>query len=73
MITLSSVQFRSLVLSDSFRSHGLKRASPICPSPTPGVTQTLVRRVGDAIQPSHPLSSASPPAFNLSQHQGLFQ
>ena len=28
---------------------------------------------GDAIQPSHPLSPASPPAFNLSQHQGLFQ
>ena len=28
---------------------------------------------GDTIQPSHPLSSPSPPAFNLSQHQGLFQ
>ena len=36
-------------------------------------TQTHVRRVGDAIQPSHPLSSPSPPAFNLSQDQGLFQ
>ena len=36
-------------------------------------TQTYVHRVGDAIQPSHPLSSPSPPAFNLSQHQGLFQ
>ena len=35
--------------------------------------QTDVHRVGDAIQPSHPLSSPSPPAFNLSQHQGLFQ
>ena len=34
--------------------------------------QTHVHRVGDAIQPSHPLSSPSPPAFNLSQHQGLF-
>ena len=34
--------------------------------------QTHVHRVGDGIQPSHPLSSASP-AFNLSQHQGLFQ
>ena len=32
-----------------------------------------VHRVSDAIQPSHPLSSPSPPAFNLSQHQGLFQ
>ena len=36
-------------------------------------TQTHVHRVSDAIQPSHPLSSLSPPAFNLSQHQGLFQ
>ena len=36
-------------------------------------TQTPVYCVGDAIQPSHPLSSPSPPAFNLSQHQGLFQ
>ena len=35
-------------------------------------TQTHVRRVGDAIQPSHPLSSPSPPAFNPSQRQGLF-
>ena len=33
-------------------------------------TQTHVHRVGNAIQPSHPLSSSSPPAFNLSQHQG---
>ena len=36
-------------------------------------TQTHVHRVGDAIQPSHPLSPPSPPAFNLSQHQGLFK
>ena len=36
-------------------------------------TQTRVHRVGDAIQPSHPLSSPSPPTFNLSQHQGLFK
>ena len=36
-------------------------------------TQTHVHRVGDAIQPSHPLSSTSPPAPNPSQHQGLFQ
>ena len=35
--------------------------------------QTHVHWVGDAIQPSHPLSSPSPPAFSLSQHQGLFQ
>ena len=35
--------------------------------------QTHIHRVGDAIQPSHPLSSLSPPAPNPSQHQGLFQ
>ena len=37
------------------------------------LTQTHVHWVGDDIQPSHPLSSSSPPAFNLSQYQGLFQ
>ena len=35
--------------------------------------QTHVHPVGDVIQPAHPLSSPSPPAFNLAQHQGLFQ
>ena len=37
----------------------------------PELAQTHVHRIGDAIQPSHPLSSPPPPAFNLSQHQGL--
>ena len=39
----------------------------------PELTQTHVHGVGDAIQPSHPLSSPSPPAVSLSQHPGLFQ
>ena len=39
----------------------------------PEFTQTHVHQVGDVIQPSHPLSSPSPPAPNPSQHQGLFQ
>ena len=39
----------------------------------PELSQTHVHQVGDAIQPSHPLLFPSPPAFNLSQHQGLFQ
>ena len=39
----------------------------------PELAQTHVHRVGDAIQPSQPLSSPSLPAFDLSQHQGLFQ
>ena len=38
----------------------------------PGFTQTHVHRVGDAVQPSHPLSSPSPPAPNPSQHQRVF-
>ena len=39
----------------------------------PELAQTHVHQVSDAIQPSHPPSSPSLPAFNLSQHQGLFQ
>ena len=39
----------------------------------PEFTQTHVHWVGDAIQPSHPLSFPSPPTFSLSQHQGLFK
>ena len=39
----------------------------------PETAQTHVHQVGDAIQPSHPLSSPSPPTFNFSQHQSLFQ
>ena len=39
----------------------------------PELAQTHGHQVGDAIQPPHPLSSHSPPAFNHPQHQGLFQ
>jgi len=59
-----SVQFSRSVVSNSLQPHGPQHARPPCPSLTP--------RVGDAIQPSHPLSSPSPPALNLAQHQGLF-
>ena len=41
--------------------------------PPPELAQTHAHRVGDAIQPSHSLSSPSPPASHLSQHQGLFK
>ena len=71
MTHLSSVQFSCSVMADSLRPHELQLRPP-CPSPTPGV-QTHVHQVGDAIQPSHPLLSPSPPAPNCSQHQGLFQ
>ena len=68
----SSVQFSHSVVSDSLRPHELQHARPPCPSPTPGV-HSHSRRVSDAIQPSHSLSSPSPPAPNPSQHQGLFK
>ena len=70
--THSSVQSSRSVVSDSLRPHESQYARPPCPSPTPGV-HSNVHRVGDAIQPSHPLSSPSPPAPNPSQHQSLFQ
>ena len=54
-------------MSDSLRPHESQHARPPCPSPTP----THIHRVRDAIQPSHPLSSPSPPAHNPSQHQSL--
>ena len=52
----------------------MNRSTPGLPVPhkLPEFTQTQVHRFSDAIQPSHPLSSPSPPALNLSQHQSLF-
>ena len=67
-----SVQFSYSVVSDSLWPHGLQHARPPCPSPTVGVYSNSCPFC-DAIQPSHPLSSPSPPTFNLSQHQGLSQ
>ena len=61
-------------MSNSLRPHGLQHARPPCPSPTLGeFTQTHVHWVSNAIHPSHPLSSPSPPAPNPSQCQGLFK
>ena len=66
-------QFSRSVVSDSLPPHELQHARPHCPSPLPEFIQTHVQRVGDVIQPSHPLSSPFPPAPNPSQHQSLFQ
>ena len=68
-----SVQFSRSVVSDSL--HPMNRSMPGLPvhHQLPESTQTHVHRVSDAIQPSHPLSTASPPALNLSQHQDLFK
>ena len=65
--------FSRSVVSNTFRPHGLRHTRPPCPSPSPELAQIHVHRVGDAIQSSHPLSSPSLPALNLSQHQGLFK
>ena len=67
------VHFSCAVVSDSLRPHVLHHTRLPCPSSTPELTQAHVHWVGDTTQPSHPLSFPSPPAFNLSQHQGLFQ
>ena len=67
--TVSSVQFSCSVRSDPLWPHGLHPVHHQLPE----FTQTHVHWVNYAIQPSHPLSSPSPPALNLSQHQGLFQ
>ena len=58
-------------MSDSLRPHGLQQARLPVHHQLPELAQTHVHQVCDAIQPSHPLSSPSPLAFNLSQHQGL--
>ena len=60
-------------MSDSLQPHELQHARPPCPSPTPGVhpNPCPLCWCWCAIQPSHPLSSPSPPAPNLSQHQCL--
>ena len=70
---ISSVQFSHSVMSDSLQPQELQHTRSPCPSPLSGSTQTHVHQVSDAIQPSHPLSSPSPPAPNPSQHQNLFQ
>ena len=69
-----SVQFNSVVQSYLTLCDPMDCSTPgfLVHHQHPELTQTHIHRVGDAIQPSHPLSSPSPPAFNLSQHQGLF-
>ena len=64
VLTISSVQFSPSVVSNSLRPHELHHARPPCHHQLPEFTQTHVHRVDDVIQPSHPLSSPSPPAPN---------
>ena len=74
-IISESVQFSSVVQSCPTLCDPMNRNTPGLPVHhyLPEFTQTHIHRVSDAIQPSHPLSSHSPPAPNPSQHQSLFQ
>ena len=71
----SSVQFSSVAQSCPTLCDPMNRSIPGLPvhHQLPEFTQTHIHWVGDAIQPSHPLSSPFPPAPNPSQHQSLFQ
>ena len=66
-------QFSCSVMSNSLRPHESQHARPRVHQKLPEFTQTHAHRVGDAIQPSHTLSSPSLPASNPSEHQRLFQ
>ena len=71
----SSVQFTSVAQLCPIFCDPMNRSTPGLPvhQQLPEFTQTQIHRVSDAIQPSHPLSSPSPPAPNPSQHQSLFK
>ena len=73
--TLNRIQFSSVAQSCPTLWDPMNCNMPGLPvhHQLPEFTQTHIHRVGDAIQPSHPLSSPSPPAPNPSQHHGLFQ
>ena len=75
MATQCSVQFSSVPQSCPTHCDPMNRSMPGLPGhhQLPEFTQTHVHQVGDAIQPSHPRLSPSPPASNPSQNQGLFQ
>ena len=70
---MTSVQFSHSVVSNSLWPHGLQHTKLPCPSLTPGAYSNSCPSSQWYHPPSHPLSSLSPPAFNLSQHQGLLQ
>ena len=69
------IQFSSVIQSCPTLRDPIDHSTPGLPvhHQLPESAQTHVHQVGDAIQPSHPLSSPSPPAFKLSQNQGLFK
>ena len=74
-ISTSSVQFSSVAQSCPALCDPMNCSTPglLVHHQLPEFTQIHVHWVGNAIQPSHPLSSPSPPALNLTQHQGVFK
>ena len=74
MFQLAIIQFSSVAQSCLTLCNPMDSSTSGLPvhHQLPEFTQTHVHWVSDSIQPSHPLSSPSPPALNLSQHQGLF-
>ena len=75
LICIHSVQFSSVTQLCPILCDPMNRSTQglLVHHQLPEFTQIHVHRVDDAIQPSHPLLSASPPASNPSKHQGLFQ
>ena len=75
MLKQWNIQFSSVTQSCPTLCNSMNHRTPGLPvhHQYPEFTQTHVHQVGDTIQPSHSLSSPSPPAVNPSQHQGLFQ
>ena len=73
---LGFLEFQSVSLVSqcpTLWSNGLQQVRLPCRSPTSDIAQIYVHQVSNVIRPSQPLSSPSPPYFNLSQHHGLFQ
>ena len=72
--SIQKIQFSSVTQLCPILSDSMEGSTPGFPvhHQLSELTQTHVCQVGDAIPPSHPLSSFSPPAFNLAQYQGLF-
>ena len=68
-----TVQFSRSVVSDSLQPMDCSMSGFLVHHQLPELAQTHVHRVCDAIQPSHPLSSPSPPTFHHFSHQSLFQ
>ena len=73
--SINDIQFTSVAQSCPTPCNPMNHSTPGLPvhHQLPESTQTHLHRVGDALQPSHPLLSPTSPAFNLSQHQGLFK